>query len=223
MSEKYSLEGLTVNALGDSYFAGFTLGSERVWVQLMANKYNWNFANHGVNGGVVADNDPYEGDVPMCFRYATLPDNNPDIVLVNGGRNDYNKCTPMASESGNDTKYFYDSLKIILSGLRKKYPNSAIICTTVWNFAGENKLGLTSDDYADAMKKAAAQTEGAYCFEANNVEVSGVDTRDPDYRLKYFINATDVSHLNEEGMKKVFPKFDKFITECYADYKSKHN
>ena len=79
-----ALNGLTVNLLGDSYFAGNGLDPDYVWPALMAKKYGMVLHNGGVNGSTISNY--VSTNHPMCIRFRDLPDNNPDVVLVEGGR-----------------------------------------------------------------------------------------------------------------------------------------
>ena len=49
------LEGLTINALGDSYFEGAGLDSQYVWLNLLASKYDINMNNYGKGGSTVTN------------------------------------------------------------------------------------------------------------------------------------------------------------------------
>ena len=44
------LEGVTVNAIGDSYFAGNGLNPDDIWLSLIAKKYGMTMNNYGKNG-----------------------------------------------------------------------------------------------------------------------------------------------------------------------------
>lgn len=208
-----ALNGLTVNLLGDSYFAGNKLDPAYVWPALMARKYGMNLHNGGVNGSTVSNY--VTTNHPMCNRFQDLPDNNPDLVLMEGGRNDYNKCVPIGKADSTDTTTFLGALNVILAGLRQKYPNAQIICITSWKFAGTNAIGLGCSDYVDAMKTAAA-AHGMPCFDASNPALSGVDMTDAAFRAAYCMKPTDVSHLNQEGMKLVLPYFESYLSSAVA-------
>ena len=86
------LENLTVNAIGDSYFAGSDIDPMMVWLHLMEKKYGQSMTNHGIGGSTMSD---FVDKNAMCNRYQKLPSNNPQIVLIEGGRNDFNQKTPI--------------------------------------------------------------------------------------------------------------------------------
>lgn len=216
-----NLEDLTVNIIGDSYFAGHTMGSDFVWPKLLAEKYYWKFNNYGKNGGMVSTYAPGVDSEPMVTRYQSMADNNANLILVNGGRNDYNNEVPLGSVDSTDTNTYMGALNVLIDGLQAKYPKAVIMCTTVWNYGGTNDIGLTSSDYANAMI-AVCEAQGVYCFKANDPTVSGVDMTSESFRSTYCLTATDISHLNVDGMKLVMPKFEAFITASYADYLEKN-
>lgn len=216
-----NLEDLTVNIIGDSYFAGQTLGADFVWPKLLAGKYYWKFNNYGKNGGMVSTYAPSVDSDPMVERYQGMEDNNANLILVNGGRNDYNNEVPLGTVDSTDTNTYMGALNVLIDGLQAQYPKAAIMCTTVWNYGGTNDIGLRSSDYANAMI-AVCEAQGVYCFKANDPTVSGVDMTSEDFRSTYCLTKTDVSHLNVEGMKRVMPKFEAFITASYADYLEKN-
>ncbi|MBQ8431860.1 MAG: SGNH/GDSL hydrolase family protein [Clostridia bacterium] len=212
------LEGLTVNAIGDSYFAGNGLESGHVWIQLLAKKYGQDMNNYGKNGSMVSN---YTGtNNPMCLRYGSMANNNPAIVLIEGGKNDYNQGTPLGTVDSHDNKTFMGALNVIIEGVKAKYPNAMIVCITPWNFTNTRSHPLVSVDYANAMK-AVAEAQGVYCIYAYDTEISGVDMTNEDFRAKYCMKPSDVSHLNLDGMKIVMPRFEKLLAEFYTDFLAK--
>ena len=214
------LEGLTINALGDSYFAGHGLSQDQVWLGLLADKYNIKMNNYGIGGSTISD---LVNQNPMCKRYAQMSDNSPDIVILEGGRNDYMKQVPLGTVTSTNTKTFMGAINVTIDGLQEKYPDAMIVCITNWNFkntATHDSPYGGSSVYANAMK-AVADAQGVYCIMANDPAVSGVDVSSPGFRAIYCMDPGDVSHLNAEGMKLVMPKFDAVLTQYYKDYLSK--
>ncbi len=210
------LKGLTVNALGDSYFDGHGLDRSKVWLSLLANKYDIKMNNYGIGGSTVSN---YVNKNPMCVRYASMAKNNADIVLLEGGRNDFNQSVPLGTADSRDTKTFSGALNVIIEGLKKKYPNAMIVCISNWNFPG-TKNGLDYADYADAME-AVAKRQGVYFIRACDPAVSGIDMKSYSFRAQYCMNPDDISHLNAEGMKIALSHFEKLLAEYYRDFLSK--
>ena len=218
--EKYYnsvLERLTINALGDSYFEGQGLPAEQVWLSLLDAKYNMNMNNYGKGGSTISN---YVTDKrPMCERYTQMADNDPDIILFEGGRNDFNKGVPIGSVDSHDTKTFSGALNVTIEGLKAKYPNAMIICISNWNFPGSSS-GLTYASYANAME-SVAKKQGVYFIKACDPKVSGIDMSSESFRKEYSMKTSDISHLNYDGMKIAMSHFEPIIAEYYQDFLSK--
>ena len=212
------LEGLTINALGDSYFAGDGIEKDQVWLSLLAEKYGINMNNYGKGGSTVSNYETTRN--PMCDRYVSMANNNPDIVLFEGGRNDFNREGLSVGEVDSyDTKTFAGGLNVTIEGLKAKYPNAMIVCISNWNFP-DTKYGHDYTDFA-YMMKAVAERQGVYFIEACDPKISGIDMSDKLFRLKYCIKESDVSHLNYAGMKIAMSYFEKVLAEYYQDFLSK--
>lgn len=212
------LEGLTINAMGDSYFEGNGLDSRYVWLNLLASKYDINMNNYGKGGSTVTNYITTNN--PMCERYDLMKNNNPDIVLVEGGRNDFNKGAAPGEVDSYDTTTFAGALNVILEGLKEKYPNAMIVCISNWNFPDSSSNDYTCYDYADAMA-AVAECQGVYYIRACDPGVSGIDMRNKSFRAAYCMKDTDVSHLNAAGMKIAMTNFEPILAEYYEDFLNK--
>jgi len=213
------LEGLTVNALGDSYFAGAGLPQDQVWLHLMARKYGMTMNNYGIGGSTVSDSkDGYYN--PMVGRYTDLikANNNPDIILVEGGRNDFNyKAEPGEISIDNVDKTTYvGALNLIIDGLQEAYPNAMIVCVTPWNFPDKDGYEYNYLDYCNAMVQVA-EMQGVKCIKAYDPEISGVDMRVDGFSAQYTVDG-GVSHLNLKGMKIVMPRFEKLLAEYWEEF-----
>ncbi len=211
-----ALEGLTVNALGDSYFGGSGLPQAQIWLNLWAKKYGMEMHNYGIGGSTVT----YGGHEPMCVRYANMQNNNADIVILEGGRNDFNGQFPLGELSSEDITTYMGAWNVLIDGVREKYPNAMIVMISPWNFPYEGGKALQREDYIGAMR-AVAEAQGVYFIDASVKKDTGVDMESPYFRREYCKNENDVSHLNAEGMKLVMPNFDKLIAACYEDFLAK--
>ncbi|MBQ7384535.1 MAG: SGNH/GDSL hydrolase family protein [Clostridia bacterium] len=197
------LEGKTINFLGDSYFEGDGIDKRWTWPALLGQKYNMSFVNHGMGGTTIANVNSNS----MVNRYTKLPDNNPDIVIIEGGRNDFNNNVPIGNNTDTDTTTFKGGLNKLIDGVKEKYPNALIICVTPWYY--HQNL-----PYGNAMIELC-QYKGVLCFNAMDRAATGVDVTDSNFLKNYTNNGNSISHLNIEGMKLVFPAFEKFIAEQY--------
>lgn len=214
------LNGLTINALGDSYFDGHGLDQKtEVWLGLLASEYKLRMNNYGLGGSTVSN---VSSQRPMCNRYTSMPDNNADIILLEGGRNDFNKKVPIGETDSRDTKTFSGALNVIIDGLKEKYPNAMIVCISNWNFPGTSDIGLRYTDYAGAMENVA-EAQGVYFIKACDPDVSGIDMKNEAFRARYCIESSDISHLNAAGMKIALKHFAPILERYYTDFLSKKN
>lgn len=205
-----NLKGLTVNFIGDSYFAGDGIDSRYVWPALLGRKYDQTTVNQGKNGSAISDYDSSKN--PMCKRYASLPDNNPDVVVLQGGKNDYNVGAPLGEIASTDTKTFCGAVRTTIEGLRSKYPNAVIVCVTLWEIGNsKNSIGLYGRDYGNAMI-SVCNDMGVPCINAMSAE-SGVIMTDASFRAQYCRSSGDISHLNAEGHALALQYFEKQLSE----------
>ena len=190
---------------------------DQIWLGLLSDKYDMRLSNYGKGGSTVSDF--VTTYYPMCQRYESMANNKADIILLEGGRNDFNQGVPIGAVDSKDTKTFSGALNVIIEGLKKKYPNAMIVCISNWNFPG-SKNGLDYTDYANAME-TVSERQGVYFIPAYDTEVSGVDMSSQEFRSKYCVKENDVSHLNAEGMKIVMSHFEKVLIEYYNDFLNK--
>ncbi len=212
------LEGITMLAMGDSYFAGDGIGKDKTWVNKLGNKYGMNFFNYGIGGSTISNFVTTNN--PMVVRIKTMEKTDADIILLEGGRNDLNKSVPFGDTDSRDTKTFNGAVNFALDYLRKTYPDALIILVTPWNYKGTNSEGHNNITYAKAMRTIAEQREDPHivCLYAADKELTGVDMNSSTFKSQYCIKPTDISHLNEAGMELVLPKMEAFIAEAYTKF-----
>lgn len=212
------LEGITLSVIGDSYFGGKGLDdTSKVWPALLATKYKMEFNNYGMNGSTISN---YAGSNfnPMVDRWEEIADNNPQIILVEGGRNDYNKNVPMGEMGTTDKETMKGATTYLLSCLKERFPDALIIGVTCWEVGGiPNDQGYTCSEYGQAFIEVCEKMGISY-INAMDSETIGVYMTDANFRRQYCISYDDVSHLNEEGMKLVLPAFEKQIGEIYQEF-----
>jgi hypothetical protein len=207
------LKGKTFTVIGDSYLAGNGLDKSLVWPALLAKKYDMVFNNYGMNGSTMSNYVTTNN--PMVVRYANMVDNNPDIVFIEGGRNDYNQKVPLGTLDSTDTKTMMGAARFLITKIKEKYPNAVIICMTCWEVGGSaNSAGNVCSAYGQALLDVCADM-GIPCINAMDQKATGVYMTDASFRAKYCMKPTDISHLNADGMKLVLPYFEKFIADTY--------
>ncbi len=205
------LHGLTLAAIGDSYFGGHGIDPNEVWLVLLARKYGMTLCNHGINGSSVSCfHENHKRYHPMCLRYSEMPDK-ADIVILEGGRNDFNIGAPVGETDSRDMHCYAGALNTVLDAFHSKYPDALIIGITPWYVNEKMK------PYSDKMLQVCAG-QSVPCFHAADQTLSTVYMTDPAFRAEYCVSPGDISHLNAEGMKYVLPVFEKFIGETYTEY-----
>ena len=98
------LMGITMYAMGDSYFGGSSLGKEGTWVNMLGEKYGMDYINYGIGGSTMSN---YVTDKnPMVNRYTSMKKGDADIILLEGGRNDRTKEVPIGDFESRESKTF---------------------------------------------------------------------------------------------------------------------
>lgn len=220
-----ALEGITMYAIGDSYFGGSAIGQHLTWVNLLGNKYGMNYHNYGIGGNTVAEcSGRSTNSPPMATRSTELPDGG-DIYIVEGGRNDRHYNVPFGSNTSTAITTYTGAINTIISRIRKNNPDALIILVTPWSHKTESGYLGTNDDYADKMRELAEYHQNTLgdknviCLYAAETEFTGINMSNPICRRKYCIGANDVSHLNPDGMNMIKPIFEKWIAEQYMQLK----
>lgn len=197
------LYGKKLIVLGDSYIRGNTLNISDTWSYKLAQKHCMQYVNYGVNGnGMVANT----GTTPMVERYTEM-DNDADIIIVQGGKDDFN--TQISIDE------FKSGLNTLCLGLINKYIGKTIIFGTPWRFDDNtypvSDYPLTIQQYSDAIIEVC----GKYSIPVFDCSrFSGVHLWSIPFRQRYMQN-TDVSHLNADGMDYIMPKWENII-KLYA-------
>ena len=208
------LKGKTFTVIGDSYLAGNGLDKNLVWPALLAKKYDMVFNNYGMNGSTMSNFVTTNN--PMVVRYANMVDNNPDIVIIEGGRNDYNKNVPIGENGSTDTKTMKGAARFLITKVQEKYPNALIICLTVWEVGGSaNSAGNLCSDYGKALLEVCADM-GVPCINAMDEEKSGIYMTNRDFRTENCLLPGDVCHLNENGMAIACRFFERELAEILS-------
>ena len=176
--------------------------------------YDMTLNNYGLSGSTISN---YAGSNfnPMVDRWEEIADNNPDIIIVEGGRNDYNKNVPMGDLGTTDKGTMKGAVAYLLSSLQEKFPNTLIIGVTCWEVGGkQNEAGYYCSDYGRAFIQVCEELGIPY-VNAMDSDAMGVYMTSSNYRGRFCLTAGDVSHLNEKGMKRVLPVFEKKIYDYY--------
>ena len=81
-----NLRGIRASFIGDSLFGGHGIGKENSWIALLGDKYGMEYNNYGSNGCTLSACEG--GANPIVGRFSEIAENNPHLIVVEGGRND---------------------------------------------------------------------------------------------------------------------------------------
>lgn len=211
-----NLKGIRASFIGDSLFGGHGIGKENSWIALLGDKYEMEYNNYGSNGCTLSACEG--GANPIVNRFSEIADNDPHLIVVEGGRNDFNKAAALG-EIGGDITTFRGALSYTLNSLREKFPKATIVCVTFWRVGDkENAIGLSTAAYTDAMMEVARELNFPY-IDATDTEASRVNMRDAEFRKEFCYVPGDVCHLNVEGMKRVMPFFEERLAKILSEHR----
>lgn len=208
-----SLYGKTMLVLGDSYTAGYGLQRyEDCWTWLLAENCGMTQLNYSISGSSFAAGP--NGYYPMVERCRQLPtDQDIDIILVQGGSNDYARDVPLGDPQERSQTTCCGALNLILDYLEQTYPQAQIVCFTPWvSNAGPNAYGLVTDDYIRAMVELC-QSRDILCYDASQEDSNGMHLADESFRSRFCLTSTDRYHLNPAGHRRFAPKMAQWLCE----------
>ena len=200
----HPLYGKKIGIIGDSYVRNHRDPIEYTWHYKFAQKYGMQYYNYGKNGNCIAL-DLKQWGTGMYKRYASMNDSLDYIVII-AGHND-------ASQGRLDSigvDLFKERLSVMLSGMRKKYPNGQIFFVTPWRC--ENFAGSPRQRTIEAIKEVCAKYD-VPVFDASRD--SNIESDSFDFRKKYFQGGkgTDTAHLNAKGHDLFLPVAEQFLLQ----------
>ena len=202
------LKGKTLVALGDSLIHGNKLGNAVTWPNLLGEKCGMTVHNFGKNGNAIAKQEREPQQVPMCVRYADMPDG-ADYVVVLGGANDRRLRVPVGENNDTDITTFKGALNTLIAGLTEKYPKAKILFMTNYNrWPSKNELGISDIAYVEAMKEMCA-IYSIPCFD--NYRNAGISFFNPA-QLAWadegvVLGLPENHHFSEEAYDWLLPKY----------------
>lgn len=205
-SDSYNiLKGKTVVALGDDYLRGGAIGDENTWLSMLANRYGMPYYNYSLNGSIMTALTGL--DVPsIAERYESMVDD-ADIVVLEGGKNDYLNSVLMGVLNSNDPTVYYGAVKTVVDGLMTKYPEALIVCVTPWE----------EDIYTNALATYAESLNDDRVCVIRSSEMP-VFVEDEVYKALYAQEFNGLNLLNYEGNRLVMPLFEALIGNAYQNY-----
>ena len=204
------LDGKTINFIGDSLFAAHALTKDASWCNKLAKAHGMTFQNYGISGCTVSA--CAGGSYPIVERYGDMEDNDPDIVVIEGGRNDFNKHAVIKGDDSDITTY-RGALITLVRGLREKYPRALLIGVSFWRSGTRiNDLGHLCSEYTETMIETLRELN-VEVIDTTDTSVCPVNMLDPEFRKQYCVVPGDVCHLNDEGMTLAVPYFEAEIAK----------
>ena len=187
--------------VGDS-ISDTNLLPQTKYMTVLGNKFN----NLTINN-VGKDGSHFTNKTTGYSTFATLlgklPSNDPSVITIFGGVNDYIQSCTIGNISSTDTSNFYGALNDFVSTLNNKYANAKKLFILPLNMRagvfstnsnGTNSLGNTLQQYRDAII--------AVC-NANNIEY--IDLHE-DAELQPDLISSDGLHPTQDGHKLLASK-----------------
>ena len=234
-----NLNNLNLLVTGDSIFAGSTLGPSATWLERMARLYKQNLYNDSISGTCVASMDPKNSTTnrsakSMVDRYEDSlkdyqeknPNTSPEIIIIEGGRNDNSNHLPLGENDSYDIKTVRGAFNTMIKKYHETYPNALIVLIPPWYYTKKTSLGYNNITCGEIMLELVSyyKEKGENYIStifACDKDTTGVNLDDPAFRKKYAQTPNDVSHLNVEGQKLVEPYMTKCLSELYANFLNK--
>ncbi len=190
--------------IGDS-ISDTNLSPQTKYMTVLGNKFN----NLTINN-VGKDGSHFTNKTTGYSTFATLlgklPSNEPNVITIFGGVNDYIQSCTIGDISSTDTSNFYGALNSFVAALNSKYTNAKKLFIIPLNMRagvfstnsnGTNSLGNTLQQYRDAII--------AVC-KANNIEYIDLHA---DSELQPDLISSDGLHPTQDGHKLLASKLSK--------------
>ena len=210
-----TLEGKKLLLLGDSYAAHHGLSLEEGWPWQVANDFGMTLYDYAVSGSSFGGGT--QGRNPMADRYTQVADMDYDLIILQGGSNDWSHEVPIGERDSRDTNTMLGAMNVMLDYFEATWPDATIICFTPWVSTGvPNDLGLETTAYTEAMLELC-EDRGILCYDATNTAQNGIYMNYESFRAKYCLSATDRWHLNATGQKLFASAFSKWLRANLLD------
>lgn len=219
-----SLEGKNLLLLGDSYSAHHKLQLEEGWPYQVCEALGMELYDYAISGSSFAGGD--NGRYPMVDRYESAMEEDYDIIILQGGSNDWSHNIPLGDVESRDKTTMLGAMNLMLDDFEAAWPEATIICFTPWVSTGaKNSLGLDTDDYVDAIARLC-QTRDLILYDASDAAKNGIYMNQESFRTQYSLTSTDRWHLNAQGQILFATAFTKWLqyelldicsADCFLD------
>lgn len=213
------LDGKKIVVIGDSLIYGNLLGNGVTWTAIMQNDTGAEVYNYGINGNAISSVSGGTG-TPMSVRYADIEElPTADIVVVEGGANDYNNACPLGTLADTQNNTFIGAVNVLIDGIRQLAPQAQILFMTTYNrTAAANSAGLHYADYANAMVNACAN-RSVPCY--NNFANSGLALDNTNLTAwcdegLYLGHSSVNRHFSPKAYDWLYPLYKHFIESRFS-------
>ncbi len=140
-------------------------------------------------------------------------ENEADIVVVEGGSNDFAHGDAPLGEFGDCDPYtFYGACKVLYSSLIEKYPDATIVVLTPLHRIGEeatvNELGMSCEKLSEFVRAEKRVAEYYSLPVLDLFAVSGLQPAVPVIREKYM---RDGLHPTDAGAARIAERLKGFL------------
>ena len=184
------LRGKSMLCIGDSIMAGYGLSNqEDSWVSMLQSVYGMEITNCSISGSTLTASELRQYTPGGCYEpfvERQLPEGDYDLILVEGGGNDWYCAAPLGdSLDTRDPGTFRGAVNLMIDRLQEKYPKSVLLFMTPWIPKDRpDSDRIPEGDYYEAMSQICAQ-RGVPCYEARDPQVSGIYANLVDFRKTF--------------------------------------
>lgn len=213
------LKGKKIFFLGDSITEGHgVVQAENIFWNRLAQNTGCISVGYGVGGSRLAyqqgcSEPPERMDMDFPRRAAEMEDD-PDVIVVFGGTNDYGHGNaPLGTMADRDKTTFYGACHELCRLLLNKYPTATVVFMTPLHRLYEerqvNEIGVrnvaTLSEYCDIIRQVA----GYYALPVLDLyNVSGMQPKVDIIREKYM---PDGLHPNDDGHAIIASRLEGFL------------
>lgn len=213
-----ALTGKRILFLGDSLQTGYGLSDYSLsWNSMLESRSGMIVTNCSIAGSTMCtgNSGSYAWE-PISTR--SLPEGSFDVVLIDGGANDWFHDLPIGSDPvSRDATNLMGAINVTLDRVQSAYPNALILYMTVWENGILNAHGKTGDDFSAAAAEVCAR-RNVPCLTAHQPEVSGIYAQDPEFRQRYFRSSEDYWHLNAAGHALFYPVIASWLEQQLLEH-----
>lgn len=213
--------------LGDSYSAHHKLQLEEGWPYQICQRFGMTLYDYAISGSSFAGGE--NGRYPMVERYSAAMEQDYDIIILQGGSNDWSHNIPLGDVTSRDKTTMLGAMNLMLDDFQTAWPDAIILCFTPWVSTGaKNDLGLDTDDYVAAIADLC-ESRNLILYDASNAQENGIHMEQESFRAQYSLTSTDRWHLNAAGQTLFADVFSSWLqrellgiypSDCFVDMPS---